>query len=365
MMVVIGEVSKTTAQKIDESAFKKVYWFARQLVNNDKYGALGTKKEEKLLSSITVVESLMTNESLNEEQRFRVAKHQLLSDIEEMYKANSKSADLARGFRYEIEDAVKTLDDLAIFCFTVRHVVVAVNHALQQVPSDDKDFAITQARAIMDELGYEGIGHVVLTWDSLGERGCLDAERALVVKQYQDLLRNLADLESLSHSELDDAIVSTAMIQEFERRLGQKRTGRAGRSLESVVSFFFDYYGIPSASEPEHFSIDLEIDKWFACKGGKTIGISCKRTLRERWKNLIGANRDTLSRYKIRELWHIITYDADLSENKVVDLGKERHFFYLRDDSPQYLKLKDEPITADYVRPLSQLIKDIKKNRKK
>lgn len=362
MMVVIGEVSKTTAQKIDESAFKKVYWFARQLVNNDKYGALGTKKESKLLATVALVEALMVNDSLNDEQRFRVAKHQLLSDVEEMYKAGSKGADLVRGFRYEIEDAIKTLDDLAIFCFTVRHVVVAINHAMEQVPSDDKDFAIKQARAILDELGYDGIGHVVLTWDSLGERGCLDAERALVVEQYQDLVYSLSKL-GISHNELDDALVSTAMIQEFERRLGQKRTSRAGRSLESVVGFLFDYYKIPSAAAPEHFSIDLEIDKWFACKGGRTIGISCKRTLRERWKNLIGANRDTLSRYKIREIWHVITYDADLSENKVVDLGKERHFFYLRDDSPQYARLKEEVVTSDYVRPLSQLIVDIQKNR--
>lgn len=363
-MGVTGVVSEIITQRIDASPYKKVYWFARQLVNNDKYGALGTKKEKQLIDSITVVEALMVNESLSEDQRLRVAKRQLLSDVESMYKVGSKSADLARGFRYELEDAIKTLDDLAIFCFTVRHVVVAVNHAMEQVPSDDKDFAIKQARAILDELGYEGIGHVVLTWDSLGERGCLDAERSLVVEQYQDLLYNLSKLK-MDHDDLDDALVSTAMIQEFERRLGQKRTGRAGRSLESVVSFFFDYYGIPSAAAPEHFSIDLEIDKWFACNGGRRIGISCKRTLRERWKNLIGANRETLSRYKIRELWHVITYDSDLSENKVVDLGKERHYFYLRDDSPQFARLKEEVVTADYVRPLSQLIEDIQKNRQK
>lgn len=361
-MGAIGAVYETIAQRIDDSPYKKVYWFARQLVNNDKYGALGTKKESKLVETVSLVEALMTNDSLNDDQRFKVAKHQLLSEIEGMYKEGSKSADLARGFWYEINDAIQTLDDLAIFCFTVRHVVVAVNHAMSQVPSDDKDFAIKQARAILDELGYDGIGHVVLTWDSLGERGCLDAERALVVEQYQDLLYKMGQL-TIDHNDLDDALISTALVQEFERRLGQKRTGRAGRSLESVVSFLFDYYNIPSASAPEHFSIDLEIDKWFACNGGRTIGISCKRTLRERWKNLIGANRDTLSRFRIRELWHIITYDADLSENKVVDLGKERHFFYLRDDSPQFERLKSEIVTADYVRPLSQLIEDIQRNR--
>lgn len=353
---------ETISQRIDNSPYKKVYWFARQLVNNDKFGALGTKKETQLLASINVVEALLTNDSLNPDQRFKVAKHQLLKDIEEMYRDGTKSAEHARDYMYELDGAIRNLEDLAIFCFTVRHVVVAVNHAMNQVPSDDTDFAIKQARAILDELGYEGIGHVVLTWDSLGEKGCLDAERALVVEQYQDLLYKMNQL-TINHDDLDDALISTALVQEFERRLGQKRTGRAGRSLESVVSFLFDYYDIPSASAPEHFSIDLEIDKWFACKGGRTIGISCKRTLRERWKNLIGANKETLSRYRIRELWHIITYDADLSENKVVDLGKERHFFYLRDDSPQYERLKNEVVTCDYVRPLSQLIDDVQKNR--
>ena len=50
------------------------------------------------------------------------------------------------------------------------------------------------------------------------------------------------------------------------------------------------------------------------------IGISCKRTLRERWKQLSQADRGTLSRFKINELWHLITYDKDLTDDKIVRL---------------------------------------------
>lgn len=68
---------------------------------------------------------------------------------------------------------------------------------------------------------------------------------------------------------------------------------------------------------------DLEVDKWFKCKDGWSIGISCKRTLRERWKQLSQADRGTLSRFKIKELWHLITYDKDLTDDKIVRLGEQ------------------------------------------
>ena len=149
----------------------------------------------------------------------------------------------------------------------------------------------------------------------------------------------------------------TAFVQEFERRAGQKRKARGGHSLESVLNFLFDYYKLKSSEKPFHFDQDIEVDKWFKCKDGWSVGISCKRTLRERWKQLSQADRGTLSHFKIKEIWHIITFDSDLSDDKIVRLGEQSHIFYLFDESPVYSRCIEHKGMKSYVR--SNLIEDI------
>ena len=131
--------------------------------------------------------------------------------------------------------------------------------------------------------------------------------------------------------------------------------------MESITDFLFNYYNFKSSSKPDHFDQDIEVDKWFKCKDGWTVGISCKRTLRERWKQLSQADRGTLSHFKIRELWHLITYDKDLSDDKIVRLGEQGQVFYLLDNSDVLARCKNHPGMKDYVRPLSNFIDDIEK----
>ena len=148
-------------------------------------------------------------------------------------------------------------------------------------------------------------------------------------------------------------------MQEFERRAGQKRKRRAGGSLEDVATFLFNFYGFKSHSQPEHFQSDIEVDKWFKCRDGWSIGISCKRTLRERWKQVSSADGGTLGTYKIRAIWHLITYDRDLSDDKITMLGSKRHVFWLDDESERYIIASGHEGMKEYVRPLSTLIDSI------
>lgn len=156
-------------------------------------------------------------------------------------------------------------------------------------------------------------------------------------------------------------MVLTAFIQEFERRLGQKRKGRAGGSLEDVASFLFNYYNIKAETAPEHFQADIEVDKWVRCKDKWLIAISCKRTLRERWKQVSSATSEVLSKFKIKQVWHLVTYDEDLSDDKLALLGGLRHVFYLRDDSRRLAASKNHIGLKDYVRPMSKFIEDLRK----
>ncbi len=241
----------------------------------------------------------------------------------------------------------------------MKYVVAPINHALSLIPSDDKKFCETAAKNILDTFGEEKIALLIETWDSLGIKGCLDAERTSVVESFIKFLRNLSSLK-ISHSKLDDAMMMTAFVQEFERRLGQKRKARGGASLETVADFIFNYYEFKSTNEPSHFDQDIEVDKWFKCRDGWVVGISCKRTLRERWKQLSQADRGTLSHFKIRELWHLITFDKDLSDDKIVRLGEQGQIFYLPDTSETYKKCSAHPGMKNYVRPLNNFVSDIR-----
>lgn len=331
-------MSETIHQKIKKSPFRNIYWFARYLLNTDQYGALGKTKETKLLKVVSILENLIIQGEMTEKEKVLVCKSTLSREIREMVKEGTKYARLANNFIENLDAEINTLDDVIIFCITVKYIVAPMNRAIASVPSDDIEFCKKAATSILDTLGEEKAGLVISTWDSLGVKGCLDAERTVVVEEFTNLMNHLSSLNMIEHSSLDDNLVLTAFVQELERRLGQKRKARGGNSLENVVQFLFDYYKFPSTETPSHFNQDLEIDKWFKCKDGWLIGISCKRTLRERWKQVSQADRGTLSHFKIKELWHIITYDKDLSDDKIVRLGEQGQIFYLMEYSDTYIR---------------------------
>lgn len=357
-------MAQTIRQKIEASSFKNIYWFARHLLNTDQYGALGKNKETQLIRVVSLLENIIAQSGMNVNEKLLVCKNTLSTEIQGMVKQGTKNAGLALNLIDTLDNEIKTLDDVVIFCITMKYVVAPINRAIATVPSDDVEFCEKAATNILNTLGEEKAGLVIETWDILGVKGCLDAERAAVVEAFIHLIDDLSSLNVIEHNSFDDNLVLTAFVQEFERRLGQKRKARGGNSLETVVSFLFNYYKFPSTEAPSHFDQDLEVDKWFKCKDGWSIGISCKRTLRERWKQVSQADRGTLSHFKIKELWHIITYDKDLSDDKIVRLGEQGQIFYLMDSSDTYQKCVNHVGMNNYVRPLSNIISDIRNNIK-
>lgn len=352
-------MSETLDDKIQRSPFKNIYWFARYLLDTDQYGAMGKNNDKKLLNTVSFIETIITQNSLTENEKYNISKKALTDEINAMNKVDSKAHNLALNLIDRLDREIQTLDDVVIFCITMQYVVSPINNALKLVPSNDKEFCENKAKRILDELGEKRVGLLISTWDELGVKSCLNRERAVVIDEFFKLIDNIERLE-IEHNELDDNLMLTAFIQEFERRLAQKRKSRGGSSLEDVDDFIFNYYGFPSSDKPKHFDQDLEIDKWFKCKDGWYIGISCKRTVRERWKQVSQADENVLSHFKIREIWHLITYDKDITDDKIVRLGAQRQVFYLLDDSPLYQRCKNHPGMKDYVRPLSHFVDDIR-----
>ena len=352
----------TIQQRISKSPYKNVYWFARYLLNTDQYGALGKLKEDALLQLVGQIDAMLQQDGLSDVEKVIVCKSKLQKELGLLAKPNTKTALFAKNLSDVLDQEITSVEDVAVFCITMKYIVAPTNRALKTIPKSDREFCHMTASDILNSLGEERVGLVIATWDDMGVKGCLDIERAAVVEEFIRLIDNLSTFDLIEHSTLDDYIILTAFIQEFERRAAQKRKERGGHSLETVASFLFDYYGFPSSGAPDHFDQDLEVDKWFKCRDGWTIGISCKRTLRERWKQLSQADRGTLSHFKIKELWHLITFDTDLSDDKIVRLGEQGQIFYLMDSSEIYKRCSEHIGMKSYVRPLSRLISDIRKN---
>ena len=354
-MIADAETEDPIQKVVFKNPWRNVYWFARMLINGDKYGSVG-KESEFLMQLAAGLRAVVTEEQRSDSMKVELAISVLKNLVDKRFsKATGKSARVKLFF----EDLIKkllTVEDLNVFVCAAESILVPINLALTTIPSNDREFTEAIAKTYLDKLGDAGLATVVGFWDDAGVEGCLNAERVAVLRSFTHLRRDLAHMP-----ELELNLVLTAFMQEFERRLGQKRKGRAGGSLEDVASFLFNYYGVKADDRPDHFQADIEVDKWVRCKDKWLIAISCKRTLRERWKQVSSASSEILSKHRIKQIWHLVTYDEDLSDDKLALLGGQRHIFYLRDESRKLAEFSGHIGLKSYVRPMSAFITDLKK----
>lgn len=341
-----------------QNRWHNVYWFSRMLINNDKYIAVG--KEPKLLSILASSLRLVVKESKGKDT-LNLQKQTLRNIIEERYKKTASRDNRVQRMLAELEDEINTLEDMEVFILTCENIMLPLQQAISNIPNDDKEFTLNIAKSYLDIQGEEGLATVITLWDDLGVKGCLTAERTEIVRAFTTLRVLLTKDKSITEEDRD--IVLTAFTQEFERRAAQKRKKRAGGSLEDVTDFILGYYKIKRAEAPSHFQADLEVDNWVKAKDGWLIGISCKRTIRERWKN-ISSSTEVYNRFKVKYIFHVVTFDEDLSDDKLTLLGEQRQIFYLPDNSRRLKYASEHVGLKNYVRPISQLINDIRKELK-
>lgn len=344
--------------EISSNPWDNAYWFARMLIATDKYGGVGT--DTKTMAELATAIRLALKETEQEEDE-QIAVDILQSTISSILIQRWQKTNKLAAVNLLLDDLSKKLltrMDYKVLALTAESIMIPINDALKFIPNNDRVFAESLAQSLLDKKGEKGLASVINLWDDVGSYGCMTFERVQVVRCF-GLIREY--LKSLNLSTMENDIILTSFCQEFERRLGQKRKGRAGRGVESVTSFILDFYNLKASSVPEHFTTGLEIDRWLRNKKGWYIGISCKRTLRERWKQAYTTDMDLLNRHKIKALWHVLTYDRDLSDDKLTEMGSYRAVFYLPDDSPRYKSAKLHPGMETYVRPLTSFIKDLRK----
>jgi hypothetical protein len=322
-----------------KNPWRNTYWFARMLINGDKYGAIG--KESELLANICLgLRRVMEDEAQADENKVKLCRTIIRQILDKRFSRYSVKTDRINLFYNDLIQKIISVDDIAVLILTAESIMIPINEAMKYIPSNDREYTEATAKAYLDELKESALATVINMWDDVGVEGCLNAERIAVVRQFTILRRDIMPMP-----EYETNMILTTFVQEFERRLGQKRKSRAGGSLEDVTSFLFNYFNIKAEQRPEHFQTDIEVDKWIKCKDKWLIGISCKRTLRERWKQVSSAGTDILS------------------NDKLTLLGGLRHVFYLRDDSRKLANALKHVGMNSYVRPISKFIEDIRKEQ--
>jgi len=354
----LREASPEYFSAVAESPWDNVYWFARMLIASDKYGGVGADTATMLQLAAAIRTAL---DKLAGEDELTAAGIMMETLRRILYRrwGQTKKNKAVETLCDDLAERLLTPKDFQVLALTCERVIVPVTQALSSIPPDDRVFAESIVEAVLKTKKEAGLSTVINLWDDLGSYGCMTAERIQIIQAFAILRRHLAELHL---GETDENLVLTAFCQEFERRVGQQRKGRAGRSVESVTSLILEHFHTgPIGEMPEHFTTGLEIDRWVRCKDGWYIGISCKRTLRERWKQAYTTDIGLLNRHKIKALWHVLTFDRDLSDDKLTEMGSHRAIFYLPDDSPRYRSASEHPGMRDYVRPMGKFVTDLQK----
>ncbi len=145
-------------------------------------------------------------------------------------------------------------------------------------------------------------------------------------------------------------------IRKMEFRAGQMRRARGGKTFEHIVRILLNLAGVP-CEEPHKETrealerIDLVSPDAETARQtpDKSIFIATKRTLRERWKQVVPEHMKGARLY-------LVTINGKLPKKKAEEIKKAGMVVYVRSELKDKNHLKNKP----WVRKLSDLPKDIK-----
>ena len=145
------------------------------------------------------------------------------------------------------------------------------------------------------------------------------------------------------------------MVQRMEFDSSQTRKSRGGKSFEHIIEYLLKTIDVPCQKPSKEARkilkrVDLVVpDQKTAIKRpDNAFFLSCKRTLRERWKQAIPERKPS---------WRVflLTIDENLPEDKAIEIDALGMIVYVKDE----LKDKSHLQKKEWVRRLSELPKDI------
>jgi len=341
----------------DPSKFK-VYWFARDLVASS-YGSFATRETDALKQLSAQLQRELEGKGLVKRTDLEEKKEQIRATITgavnrtyagDISKRYRQTEDLAERVLRRIEEE----DDIRQLRIAI-DAVVRTGEILDTAPSFGKqeivdivDGTLEEDRSSPDPAkAYDALYNV----DFEGEAYQLGAQREPLIEY---VFKEIEELNTDPHIEdREVARIISGIVQEYERRAGQSRASTAGNVLETALQHIFTRFSVPASGTPAHFG-DLEIDNMVDGPSG-SIGFSCKRTLRERFRQSLSREAEI----GVDEVWFVSLLMADVSKEKLLDISDDGSRIYVPRDSFVWNRYHADDELSYTLRPADQFIEDV------
>ncbi|OUJ18775.1 Restriction endonuclease-like protein [Methanonatronarchaeum thermophilum] len=331
-----------------------VYWFLRHLVAS-RYGNYARHEEAQLRRISDGLKGLLRDEAKIEDM-CSVIEDGLMDPVPSRY-----GGDISKRYR-QTEDLVERLLRRINNKSDVRDFILAINAVINTtaLQNDVKKFCSDEVVSIIDEtldvgscesldpsLAYDALYNV----DVGGEETQLSEQREALVKYIINLRGKLGKKYDFEEDEVIRIV--TAISQEYERRAGQSRSSTAGNVLETGLQHLLERFGLESTGKTEHMG-DLEIDNKIEGPEG-SIGFSCKRSLRERFRQSLSRQ----SEIGVDQIWFVALMMADLSKEKIKQIGDDGGRIYVPRDSYVWELYGDQVELEEVLYPADRFLEDI------
>ncbi len=344
--------------------WEKCYWYLRYLIASKNKLGKDTKRCIALHESLITTYKLISLREESEEDQLEILHSVFKQNLFKDLKKDSKKKFNYQDLYLDLQKLLISPKDYYILAITIKELVLPTNEALDKVPTNEvNEFVTIFAKAILDVKKEQGLINLVRDWDDFTGMLAMNKERDLIIELYRNVREKLNDKSNFIEGTITDSdldIILTALCQEYERRVGQKRKYRAGSDLENSIEYILKYFKIPTGGRPKHFTTSLEVDNWILTKKGLYIGICLKRTLRERWKQSYTTDPKVYEENKIALLVHVICDDSDLSKAKIIEIGQHKSILFIPDRSRILKELQKDSEVKDYIYPMTQLINYLK-----
>jgi len=145
-------------------------------------------------------------------------------------------------------------------------------------------------------------------------------------------------------------------VRALESRLGQMRKARGGRTFHLLVKRLLERCGvkceIPTGKARDKLGrVDIVVPgaETALKRPDDAFFITCKRTLRERWRQEVPHGR-------VQWRYYLVTMDEDLSTQKAEEIYESGLIIFVRDS----VKQREEFRKVEYVRSLKNLPRTLK-----
>ncbi|GHV84153.1 hypothetical protein AGMMS50212_14930 [Spirochaetia bacterium] len=134
----------------EKNKWHNVYWFARMLINRDKYMAIGN--EPKLLSLISSSLKLTAEQNIGKDT-LSLQKQVLRNTIEDRYKKTTTKTQRIQRLLSDLDKEITSPELMDIFITTCENIMIPLQQAISNIPSDDRAFTVNIAKSFLDVKG--------------------------------------------------------------------------------------------------------------------------------------------------------------------------------------------------------------------